>query len=72
MAHIDAHRAFMSSYLVKNNPPTMAILQGHIVEHIGLQAREEVEEEMKPALEEQVANYGGQIPPELKLNFKNK
>ena len=28
MAHIDAHRAFMSSALVKNNPPTMAILQG--------------------------------------------
>ena len=72
MAHIDAHRAFMSSYLVKNNPPTMAILQGHIVEHIGLQAREEVEEEMKPALEEQIANYGGQIPPDLQAQLQEQ
>ena len=30
-AHIDAHRAFMSSFLVKGNPQaTMAILQAHI------------------------------------------
>jgi hypothetical protein len=72
LAHIDAHRAFMSSYLVKNNPPTMAILQGHIVEHIGLQAREEVEEEMGPAIEQQAAQFGGQLPPELQARLQEE
>ena len=72
LAHIDAHRAFMSSYLVKNNPPTMAILQGHIVEHIGLQAREEVEEEMGPAIEQQAAQFGGQLPPELQAKLQEE
>ena len=72
LAHIDAHRAFMSSYLVKNNPPTMAILQAHIVEHIGLQAREEVEEEMGPAIEQQAAQFGGQLPPELQAKLQEE
>ena len=72
LAHIDAHRAFMSSFLVKNNPPTMAILQGHIVEHIGLQAREEVEEEMGPAIEQQAAQFGGQLPPELQAKLQEE
>jgi hypothetical protein len=35
-AHIDAHRAFMSSMLVKSNLPVMSILQAHISEHISL------------------------------------
>ena len=70
MAHIDAHRAFMSSALVKNNPPTMAILQAHIMEHVGLQAREEVEEENQQELEQITQQYGGQIPPELQQQFQ--
>ena len=70
MAHIDAHRAFMSSALVKNNPPTMAILQGHIMEHVGLQAREEVEEENKQELDQISQQYGGEIPPELQQQFQ--
>ena len=70
LAHIDAHRAFMSSYLVKNNPPTMAILQAHIMEHVGLQAREEVEEENQQELEQITQQYGGQIPPELQQQFQ--
>jgi hypothetical protein len=70
LAHIDAHRAFMSSALVKNNPPTMAILQGHIMEHVGLQAREEVEEENKQEIDQISQQYGGQIPPELQQQFQ--
>ncbi len=42
MAHIEAHRAFMSSFLVANNPPTMGILQAHISQHISLMAIEEL------------------------------
>ena len=63
-AHMDAHRAFFSSALVKTNPQTMMILQSHIAEHVALQAREEVEQEMQKELEEMQAKAGGQIPPE--------
>ena len=63
-AHIDAHRAFFSSALVKTNPQTMMILQSHIAEHVALQAREEVEQEMQKELEEMQAKAGGKIPPE--------
>ena len=63
-AHIDAHRAFFSSALVKTNPQAMMILQSHIAEHVALQAREEVEQEMQKELEEMQAKAGGQIPPE--------
>jgi hypothetical protein len=63
-AHIDAHRAFFSSALVKTNPQTMMILQSHIAEHVALQAREEVEQEMQKELEEMQARAGGKIPPE--------
>ena len=64
LAHIDAHRAFFSSALVKTNPQTMMILQSHIMEHVSLQAREEVEQEMAKEFEEIQAKAGGQLPPE--------
>ena len=64
LAHIDAHRAFFSSVLVKQNPQAMMILQSHIMEHISLQAREEVEQEMAKEFEELQAKAGGQLPPE--------
>ena len=64
LAHIDAHRAFYSSFLVRNNPQVMTIIQAHIMEHIALQAREEVEQEMKKEFEEIMARAGGQLPPE--------
>ena len=38
-AHIETHRAFMSSYLVKNTPNIMALLQSHISQHISFKAR---------------------------------
>ena len=64
LAHIDAHRAFFSSALVKTNPQAMMILQSHIMEHVSLQAREEVEQEMAKEFEELQAKAGGQLPPE--------
>jgi len=70
LAHMDAHRAFMTSSLVKNNPPTMAILQAHIMEHVGLQAREEVEEENAQTVEQTAQQYNGQIPPEVQVQIQ--
>ena len=64
LAHIDAHRAFFSSALVKHNPQTLMILQSHIMEHVSLQAREEVEQEMAKEFEALQAQAGGELPPE--------
>jgi chaperonin GroES len=51
-AHIDAHRAFMSSSLVKANLQVLALLQGHISEHVALMAREEVMQQAGPQLQQ--------------------
>ena len=48
----------------------MSILQGHIVEHVGLQARAEVEEENAQAIQQQAQQYGGQLPQELQIQFQ--
>ena len=69
-AHMNAHQAFMSSSLVKNNPPTMGILQAHISEHISFLAREEVMAKNEQEMQEQAAQFGGQIPPELQQQFQ--
>ena len=69
-AHIEAHRAFMSSLLVRNNPQVATILQSHIVEHVSAQARNEVMMESGPELQKQAAKFGGQVPPELQAQFQ--
>ena len=69
-AHIDAHRAFMSSFLVKNNPPVLTALQAHVSEHIALLAREQVEAKNAPVIQEQAQQFGGQLPPELLQQFQ--
>ena len=71
-AHIDCHRALMSSFLVKSNPQVMAILQAHIMDHVSIQAREEVEEESRPEIEQITAQYGGQLPEELQLQVQER
>ena len=69
-AHIAAHRAFMSSFLVKNNLPVLTALQAHVSEHIALMAREQVEAKNAPVIQEQAQKFGGQIPPELLQQFQ--
>ena len=70
IAHMEAHRAFMSSYLVRNNPQVMTVLQAHITEHVSAMARNEVMEEVGPELQKQAAKFGGQVPPELQAQFQ--
>ena len=71
-AHIEAHRAFMSSSLVRNNIQVSTILQGHIVEHAGAMARIEVMQETAPQLEIEKQKFGGQIPEELQAQFNTQ
>jgi hypothetical protein len=71
-AHINAHQAFMSSFLVANNPPTMGILQAHISEHIAMMAREEITAKNAQVMQEQAQQFGGQVPPELMQQFQQQ
>ena len=64
-AHIKAHRAFMSSSLVRSSVLAMASLQAHISQHIGFLARQMVLEENKAMLEKVAQKYGDQMPPEV-------
>ena len=70
LAHIEAHRAFMSSYLVRNNPQVATILQAHVVEHTSAMARQEVMAESGPALQAEIQKFGGDVPPELQAQFQ--
>ena len=67
---MEAHRAFMSSYLVRNNPQVLTVLQAHVIEHVSAQARKEVMIELEPILQQEAAKFGGQVPPELQQQFQ--
>ena len=70
--HIEAHRIFMSSLLVRSNPQASTLLQAHVMEHVSLLAREEVEAQMNEVLEQEAAKFGGKIPPELQLQMQKQ
>ena len=69
-SHIDAHRTFMSSILVRSNPQATVILQSHVMEHISLLAREIVEAENAEQIEAEAQKFGGEVPPELQRQFQ--
>jgi len=49
-AHITAHLNFMSTNMVRNNPPVMAAIQKNILEHISLMAQEQIQLEFREQL----------------------
>jgi hypothetical protein len=71
-AHIAAHRTFLSSMLVRNNPQATVLLQAHVMEHISLLARQMVEAENQEQLQAEAAKFGGKIPPELQAQFQEE
>lgn len=71
-AHIDAHRTFLSSMLVRNNPQATVLLQAHVMEHVSLLARQMVEAENQEEMEAEAAKFGGQLPPELQAQFQEE
>ena len=70
--HIEAHRIFMSSMLVRANPQATTLLQAHVMEHISLLAREEIEAQNAQIIEQEAQRYGGQLPPELQQQFQQQ
>ena len=71
-AHIDGHRTFMSSMLVRSNPQATILLQAHVMEHVSLLAREQVEAENAPLIEQEARKFGGQLPPDLQAQFQEE
>ena len=51
-AHITSHLNFMSTNMVKNNPPIMGAIQKNILEHISLMAQEQVQLEFREQIKE--------------------
>ena len=62
--HIQAHRAFMSSVLVKANPMAVMNLVSHIMQHTSLLATQVVDQAMIEEAEKLRQEFGEQIPPE--------
>ena len=62
--HIRAHRAFMSSALVKANPMAVMNLVSHIMQHTSLLATQVVDQAMAEEAEKLRQEFGEQIPPE--------
>jgi len=62
--HIKAHRAFMSSALVKANPMAVMNLVSHIMQHTSLLATQVVDQAMVEEAEKLRQEFGEQIPPE--------
>jgi hypothetical protein len=71
-AHIDAHRTFMSSMLVRSNPQATVLLQAHVMEHVSLLARQMVEMENQEQVQAEAAKFGGKLPPELQAQFQEE
>jgi len=70
VAHIDTHRAFMSTYLVKNSPPVLSLIQSHISHHVSELAKEEIMMQNQEEIQQLTQQYGGQLPPELQQQFE--
>jgi hypothetical protein len=64
-AHIEAHRSFMSSQLVKSQVAVLAILQGHVSEHIALAARAQIQAVVQQQMMQIAEQMGGQVPPQI-------
>ena len=71
-AHIEAHRSFASSVLVKSQVAILAILQGHVSEHISLAARSQIQAVVQQQLMQIAQQMGGQVPPEIIQQIQNE
>ncbi len=50
----------------------MGILQAHISQHISFVARQEIEAKNAPIFQQQAAQFGGQLPPQLLQQFQTQ
>jgi len=69
-AHIAAHMAFMQSRMVQINPQVYALLQGHLMEHVGLKVKNRVFAEMTS--DEEMKRLQMEKPEEFSILFESK
>ena len=70
-AHITSHLNFMSTNMVRNNPPIMASIQKNILEHISLMALEQVQLEFREQLKEiQMMQQQAQANPQAQAQMQ--
>ena len=71
-AHIEAHKAFFNLASVKNNPQALMTLEAHIMEHVAMRAREQIEQEQAPLIQERSQEAGGQLSPEEQMQIQQE
>ena len=78
-AHMDAHLTFMGTFMARNNPQALSLLQKNCLEHIALMAQEQIqmefEEEMAEAQQmqafiQQAGPQGAKNPQVMQIQQK--
>jgi hypothetical protein len=65
VAHINTHRAFISSVLVRTMPDVMVNITSHILQHTSMLATQNVLEKNKEKIDALTQQFGGQIPEQI-------
>ena len=71
VSHISAHRAFLSSVLVRTMPDVMTNMTAHILQHVSQLATQNVLEKNKEKMEQIAQQFGGQIPQLVQNELNN-
>ena len=62
----------MSTILIRNNPNVTNLIQAHVMEHISLLARQQIEAQNAEQIQKVTQQYGGELPPELQRQFQEE
>ena len=65
VAHINTHRAFISSMLVRTMPDVMVNITSHILQHTSMLATQNVLEKNKEKIDALTQQFNGQIPEQV-------
>jgi len=65
VAHINTHRAFISSVLVRTMPDVMVNITSHILQHTSMLATQNVLEKNKEKIDALTQQFNGQIPEQV-------
>jgi hypothetical protein len=71
VAHIETHRAFMSSVLVRTIPDVLVNITSHVLEHVSQLSVKNVMEKNKEKLEQLANQFGGQVPDVVQIQINN-
>jgi hypothetical protein len=71
VSHISAHRALMSSVLVRTMPDVLVNTMSHVLQHSSMLAAQSVLEKNKEKLEQLAEQFGGQIPEQIQMQINN-